>query len=131
MNRLTVLYDGNCGFCVTCRWWLADQPAFIPLEFVPAGSPEATRRFPDLHEAGELSVVSDDGQVWTGASAWIMCLFALEDYRELAIRLSTPRLMPVARRLFEAVSNGRGKISRWFGLKSEDQLFEALHREEA
>ena len=38
MNRLTLLYDAKCGFCVTCRHWLGQQPKFLEMDFVPARS---------------------------------------------------------------------------------------------
>src|SRR5258706_533625 len=130
MEGLTVLYDADCGFCVTCRWWLADQPAFVPLDFLAVGSPEAQRRFPTLGEAvhgKELTVVDEEGGVYTGPPAFLMCLWALEDWRELSLRLGSPVLQPLARRVFEMISANRGRISRWLHLKTEDEL--AAHLE--
>ncbi|MBK7643357.1 MAG: DUF393 domain-containing protein [Planctomycetes bacterium] len=45
VGRLTVLYDAQCGLCRRARRWLEAQPAYVPLEFVAAGSP-AARAFP-------------------------------------------------------------------------------------
>ena len=49
MNRLTILYDPHCGFCVKCRGWLIQQPKYVEMEFLPSGSSEAQRRFPELN----------------------------------------------------------------------------------
>ncbi|WP_373682202.1 MULTISPECIES: thiol-disulfide oxidoreductase DCC family protein [Streptomyces] len=90
---LTVLYDARCSLCTFLRDWLGKQAQLVPLRFVPAGSDEARRRFPELdHEAtlGEITVVGDGGQVYTGAVAWVVTLWALREYRPLAHRLSTP-----------------------------------------
>ena len=99
MERLYVLYDSRCGLCSWAKRWLLRQPAFLDLKFIPAGSPLAARLFPGLSRPGdppeELVVVSDQGGVYRDASAWIMCLFALEEYREWAGRLTHPLLRPL------------------------------------
>jgi predicted DCC family thiol-disulfide oxidoreductase YuxK len=127
MKQLTVLYDAACGFCVRCRWWLAKQPQFVPLEFIPSASREVALRFPGLGILrDELAVVADDGAVYRGTIAWIMCLWALVEYRELAMRMSNPLLMPLARRVFELVSANRRRIARWLGVASEAEIAETL-----
>lgn len=63
---LTVLFDARCGLCTRARHWLERQSALVPLEFVPAASPEARMRFPGLDPAAtldDLTVVGDDGEV--------------------------------------------------------------------
>ena len=77
---LTVLYDVRCALCCRARAWLADQPKYVPMAFVAAGSNEAKRRFPGLdHDSTleELTVVGWGGEVYRGAKAWVMCLWAL------------------------------------------------------
>ena len=116
MKRLTVLYDMHCPLCRRCRGWLERQPAFVPLVFLPLQSAETECRFPGigkLHPEKEMVVISDTGDVWQGGSAWVMCLWALREYREWAQRLAHPALLPLARRACEAVSENRHKISRW------------------
>ena len=91
MKCLYVLFDADCELCVRCRNWLAQQPAFVPLVFMAFQSDEAQRRFPGidaLKPDEQLLVISDEGAVYRGAHAWIMCLWALENYREHAQRLS-------------------------------------------
>lgn len=102
ITRLTVLYDADCVVCRTARAWLASRAQLVPLDFVPAGSEEAGRRFPALDPAetlADITVVADDGGVYTGDSAWLICLWALDDYRGLAARLARPGLRPAARRM--------------------------------
>src|SRR5688572_30039373 len=106
MNKLTVLYDAECGFCVRCRWWLLNQPRFVDMEFLPAGGPDARRRYPELTTSGaveELIVVDDEGGVYRGAHAWLMCLWALMEYREWSGWLASPALLPLARGAFALV----------------------------
>lgn len=110
MEQLTIIYDARCELCRRIRSWLEAQPAYVRLDFVAAGSDEARRRFPDLdHVAAleELTVVSDAGDVYAGAQGWLMCLWALRDYRAWALRLGTPALMPQARRIITWVSQNR------------------------
>lgn len=100
VRLLTVLHDPACPLCRHLSGWLARQRQLVPLEFVPAASAEARRRFPDVdHDAslGEITVVADTGEVWTGHHAFVICLWALADHRPLAHRLSTPAGLPLAR----------------------------------
>lgn len=100
VRGLTVLYDAECSLCAYLRDWLVRQPQLVPLEPVPAGSEEARRRFPGLdHRAtlDEITVVGDTGQVYRGAAAWIVTLWALREHRPLAHRLSTPAGAKLAR----------------------------------
>ena len=42
-------------------------------------------------------MVGDDGSVWTGPHAWVMCLWATAAHRPLAERLARPSGLPLAR----------------------------------
>ena len=121
MQTLTVLYDARCNLCSHIRSWLEAQPSYVTLDFVPAGSDEARRRFPQLNHATttqELTVVSDAGDVYLEANAWIMCLWALRDYRAWSLRMSTPELLPLARRIVLWVALNRFR----FGTRTLDDL---------
>jgi predicted DCC family thiol-disulfide oxidoreductase YuxK len=124
---LTVLYDARCGFCLACRRWLEGQPQLVALEFLAAGSREARERFPTLAaETEELIVVSDEGGVYRGSHAWIVCLWALDEYREWSFRLARPALLPLARDLFEWVSKRRRGLSWLLGIRSDHELAAVL-----
>ena len=115
---LTVLYDSRCALCRRARIWLEEQPKYVTMAFVEAGSAEARKRFPDLdHDAtlAELTVVGWGGEVYRDAKGWLMCLWALKKYRSAALRLSTPELMPVARRIIAWVSRQRFQIAEAAG----------------
>jgi ankyrin repeat protein/predicted DCC family thiol-disulfide oxidoreductase YuxK len=129
IDKLWVLYDPTCGFCVSCRRWLERQPAWVPFEFLPAASEAASEMFPGL--AGtreELTVIASDGSVYRSDSGWLMCLWALREYRALAERLSSPALLPYARAAFELVARNRKEISHTLGLLPEPQLQAELGR---
>jgi ankyrin repeat protein/predicted DCC family thiol-disulfide oxidoreductase YuxK len=129
LEKLWVLYDPSCGFCASCRRWLERQPAWVPLEFVPAGSPEALELFPVLADTREeLTVVGNDGSVYRADRGWLVCLWSLQEYRGLAERLSTPALLPYARQAFEVVARNRKEISKTLGLMPEEELRAQLGR---
>jgi predicted DCC family thiol-disulfide oxidoreductase YuxK len=111
VRRLTVLYDADCSLCAFLSDWLRRQRQLVPLELVPAGSPEAARRFPGLdHRAtlDEITVVGDAGQVYRSAAAWIVVLWALREHRPLAHRLSTPYGARLAKGAVLAAAKWRG-----------------------
>jgi len=116
MNRLTVLYDDQCALCVGCRDWMSRQPAYVTLEFLPSSRAETRGRYGVLPWIGDkLVVVADDGRVWAGSAAFLVCLWALREYREWSYRLSGPALAPLAERFFRVLSAKRRRIAGLFG----------------
>jgi predicted DCC family thiol-disulfide oxidoreductase YuxK len=93
LSWLTVLYDADCPICRRSRDWLAGQAQLVPLVFVPAASAQARAAFPGLDHEGTLrkiTVIGDNGSVYTGDRAWLVCLWALRAWRSAAIRFSRP-----------------------------------------
>jgi predicted DCC family thiol-disulfide oxidoreductase YuxK len=112
---LTVLYDEGCPFCRSVRSWLERQPTYVPLTFLPAGSPAARAVFPALDHARtlrEVTVVGDGGQVYEGDAAWIACLWATRVHRVTANRLATPAGRPLARAAVAAAARLRNATAR-------------------
>ncbi len=102
VRRLTVLYDQDCPLCCHVRGWLERQEQLVPLDFVPAGTPQARQRFPALDHARtlrEITVVGDSGQVYEDAAAWVVVLWALHAFRRTAHRFSSPNGARLARSL--------------------------------
>lgn len=100
IRRITVLYDARCPLCVAVGDWLARRPKLVAVDLIAAGSPRARNRYPDLdHDRTlrEVTVIGDAGQVYSGAHAWVVCLWALRGYRTLANRLSSPAGLPLAK----------------------------------
>jgi predicted DCC family thiol-disulfide oxidoreductase YuxK len=128
MKTLYVLYDSECGFCVHCVRWLSPKPQSVELKFIPRNSLDIPCRFPHLYLdkcPDELVVVGDDGSVYFGAKAWIMCLYSLDEFREWSLRLSSPALLPFAKKAVAMFAKNRLKISALLGL-SDDQLAKTL-----
>jgi predicted DCC family thiol-disulfide oxidoreductase YuxK len=113
---LTVLYDATCSLCVRCAHFLSRSVRLVDMEIVSCQTEEARERFGGVPWLGEeLVVVSDEGEVWIGAAAFLMCLWALRDYREWSYRLSGPELSSVAQRFFMAISSNRRRIGAFLG----------------
>ena len=112
ISTFTVLYDAGCPICRAARAWLGNRAQLVPLQFVPAGSTEARRRFPELDHAAtlrDLTVIADTGEVYVEDGAWLACLWALADYRGIADRLGSPAMLPVARGLIGAAAAVRNQ----------------------
>jgi len=122
-----IVYDADCGLCTRAKNWIQQQGPLIVLDFVPTGSSEARRRFPQL-PAGELAVVANTGDVWFGNHAWIACLWALKEYRDLAFRLTSPPLALLAREAFVVVSKNRQTLSSMLQLRSDRELEQQLRK---
>jgi len=127
MRYMTVAYDPQCGLCSRVGGWLLKQPKWVALRLVPRD--RAAELYPALAERiarDELVIVSDDGSVYFGDHAWLMCLYALRNYRHWAKRLSSPALLPLARQAFTVLSANRRRVSRWLGMLSDAELASEL-----
>jgi len=112
---LTVVYDETCPLCRRCRHWLETQPTHVRLEFVAAGSDEARRRYGGLPWLGsELVIASAAGEVWVGPSAFLMALWATQQYRPWSYRLSGNAFTPLAEWFFKTVSSNRRLLGGLF-----------------
>jgi predicted DCC family thiol-disulfide oxidoreductase YuxK len=127
VKSITILYDAACGLCTYAKDWIRAQSALVGIEFLAAGSPEARRAFPQI-VPGELAVVADTGEVWLGNRAWIVCLWALREYRNLAFRLTSPALLLLSREAFVTVSRNRLTLSRLLGLRDPLEIEHQLRR---
>jgi predicted DCC family thiol-disulfide oxidoreductase YuxK len=130
MDALFVLYDETCGFCCRCAEWIKRQPAHLHVECLPAGDLETRERFPVARgdAKDELIAVDSDGGVYRDTDAFIVALWALRDWREWSLRLSSDALKPMARRFFDLGSSWRHGVSKLFGLTSDAQVRAHLER---
>jgi predicted DCC family thiol-disulfide oxidoreductase YuxK len=126
---MTIVYDAACGLCTRLKDWIEEQAPLVRLEFAVSGSTDVRSRFPRL-PVGELAVVADTGEVWIGNRAWIVCLWALRDYRDLAVRLTSPLLLIMAREAFAVVSKNRAALSSLLRLRGQRDIEQVLRKVE-
>lgn len=111
--ELTVYFDGDCGLCKRIARWLETQPKNVPVHCVPAQSQQARELCPfdpdDL--LARVTVIASDGAVYRGTNAWLVCLWALRNYRSWSLRLSSGALRPLAEVLFASIT-GLASMSR-------------------
>ena len=125
VTGISILYDGECGLCTRTKQWIMQQTPLVNIELIAAGSGEARRRFLGLKQ-GELAVIGDTGEVWLGNQAWLVCLWALRDYRAFALRLKGPLLLSMAKQAFAVVSRHRSALSELLNLRSEREIEQRL-----
>jgi predicted DCC family thiol-disulfide oxidoreductase YuxK len=109
---------------------MGKQTSAFTLEFIAAGSPRALELFPTITGGvKELVAITDEGDVYRGDDAFLICLYALDAYRSWSYRLARPALRPFARRAFEMLSTNRTKISELLSLAGDEAVVCVLERD--
>jgi predicted DCC family thiol-disulfide oxidoreductase YuxK len=112
-GQVTVIYDGNCGFCR--RWverirrWDRDQR----IGFLPYQSPELATRFPQVSRAEctqRIHLVEPEGPVFKGAAAGREVLRQLPGGRLWVLPLQVPGSMLVAERVYTWITKRWGPV---------------------
>jgi predicted DCC family thiol-disulfide oxidoreductase YuxK len=125
MKQLTVFYDERCELCRRCRDWLRRQPTFVDLQFIPLQSAMLEARYPALaayRPEEEILVIADNGGLYRGGGAWLMCLWATQTYREWSLRLASPVLYPLIRKFVTLVSHNRLALSSLLSTKAPEDV---------
>ncbi|MEM0970682.1 MAG: DUF393 domain-containing protein [Verrucomicrobiota bacterium] len=128
----TVLYDGDCPFCIfqmkmlTWMDWL-DQARLRPISDPAAAAlaPHLTRQ--DLLEA--MHCITPSGDIHRGARAIRHLSWRMPMLVPLALFLSIPGVIWVAEKVYDVVSRNRHVISRLFGCKDACALVPQRERD--
>ena len=56
-------------------------------------------------------MISDGGEIYLGVKAWLVCLWALREYRAMALRWSSPDRRQLARRFVAWITRNRGTLN--------------------
>ena len=107
VRALTVLFDPDCPVCRAAKQWLMARRPLIDVRFVAVDSPLAVQRFPELDMAAcreVITVVTDEGYVYRGDLAFIMCLWAMRRTRSLALRMASGRRATLLKAMVGATS---------------------------
>lgn len=133
MRKLYVLYDEDCGFCRRVMRWITHQRQLVTLIPLPRQSIAARQMFaPVIDAAGddEMVAVADDGGVYRGTSAYLVCMWALKRTRRWSYRLARPALRPLVRGAFATLARNRLALSKLLGVSNDQQLAQELRRRE-
>ena len=119
-RHLTVLYDGDCGFCSLTVDVLRDLDLDTRMEFVPLQHARRHPERPELAAAAEeyplaesIHVLRDDGRVRAGGEAVLEILQALPAGWLFRPWWFVPGLPAVLDRGYAAIARRRGTLSRW------------------
>lgn len=80
MDRPTLIYDGECGFCRRAVAWYQAHDTDRRLTYLARQSPERSARFPQLDApqyAGSMQLVMPDGSIRSGERAAATALSSL------------------------------------------------------
>jgi predicted DCC family thiol-disulfide oxidoreductase YuxK len=117
-DRCTVIYDGQCRFCVKSKERIerlsrSDKSASV--RFIPYQSAEAEQVLGPDYRPGRPDVaylIGIDGNVHQGLDAILPLLLGIRGGSLLMALLRMPVLKPVAHRLYRFIARNR---YRWFG----------------
>ena len=131
IHRIEVFYDGRCGMCCSFHEWINRQPRAYEIGFVPYQSEVAEKIFPGigtLDPAREMIVRTDEGEIFRGAEAWVLCLNSCENYQMAARKLAGPRVLPVAIHACRVLAANRHALSNVFFRSKDKKVRAELHR---
>ena len=87
-------------------------------------------KFPGVEayrEKNSFLAVTDERAVYAGPQVFVVCLFALEWYRDWAERLSDPALLPFAAGAINFFASLDGKIPCWVEELNDAELIDLLY----
>jgi predicted DCC family thiol-disulfide oxidoreductase YuxK len=121
VSAIAVLYDADCPTCQRAKAWLEGEVQLVPITFVAAGSEEARRRFPSLdHDRSlrDVTVLADDGSVFHKDRAWIVILWSLARWRDVADHFAPRLRRPILRLIASLVDRRRrAQKARRYGVE--------------
>lgn len=130
INKIEVYYDGRCGMCCTFHEWLNKQERATEVDFIPYQSERAVEVFPEilnLDPATEMVVRTDEGEIYKGAEAWVLCLHSCKAFQGVAHRMANPMLLPLAKKTCNLLAANRHKLSGVFFKKKNNEVVAELH----
>lgn len=131
ITKIEVFYDGRCGMCCSFHEWINRQPRAYRIDFIPYQSPDAEKVFPGigtLDPAREMIVRTDDGNIYRGAEAWVLCLYSCTNHQVAAKKLASPGMLSVAIRACRVLAANRHSLSKVFFRRKDNAVRETLHQ---
>ncbi len=132
-KTIEVFYDTRCGMCCTFIEWLEKQERACELVSYDYQSGEAETVFPGLvdYHPEKMMVVRVDGEVvYQGGEGWVCCLWSCNKYQDVAKKMNSKLLLPMAKKFCYLVSNHRFKISKLFFRKKNKEITDEIEAEQ-
>jgi predicted DCC family thiol-disulfide oxidoreductase YuxK len=126
---IDIFYDSRCDICSSFIKWLRQQPCSCNVNYVSYQSARAEEWFQSM-AVGEferqLVVRNDSGGMYRGAAAWVQCMLVCLSYADLAERLSSPLLMPVAQKACHLVACNERTLREIFSVQNDEEVLAEL-----
>jgi predicted DCC family thiol-disulfide oxidoreductase YuxK len=115
MPQMTLIFDGDCGFCKGWVERIRRRDAVQAVEFLAYQSEERKKRYPnirdeDFQKGGYLYF--PDGTFYHGADAAPHILRALPSWKWLSYFFAIPGFQTVARLFYSLIARNRRHLSR-------------------
>ena len=114
INRLILIYDGNCSLCRKSIDWIQKREVGDVIEYLPCQSKERKTRFPEMTEETCLSAIQlilPDGRVLSGEKAFPEIFKYLRGWRYLAFFFRIPGVNLLSPVVYRWIANHRYTIS--------------------
>lgn len=134
LGKIEVFYDGRCGMCCSFHEWINRQPRAYEIDFIPYQAARAEKVFPGigtLDPAREMIVRTNQGEIYRGAEAWVLCLYSCANHQNTAMKLATPGMLSVAIRACRVLAANRHSLSKVFFRRKDKEVRETLHQMQA
>ena len=126
---IDIFYDSRCDICSSFIKWLRQQPCSCNVNYVSYQSGRGEEWFQSM-AMGELErqlvVRNDSGGMYRGAAAWVQCMLVCLSYADLAERLSSPLLMPVAQKACHLAACNERTLREIFSVQNDEEVLAEL-----
>ena len=125
LTQLEIIYDDRCALCQRCAAKLTTEPAYIKLKPISRTHAANHHQYKHLMQnigQDEMVAVGNDGSVYRGEKAYLMCLWATRRWRKLSIRLSRPALRGAVRSACHLIARSRHLISGLISVDDDEQI---------
>ena len=115
-ERLTVLFDSDCGFCTRSAGLLRRLDRARRLDLVPLQAAAALGDAPPERVLLERMHVRDAAGRWSiGGAAWLRIADAVPALRPLAWYGRLPFIRPLVEPIYALIANNRHRLGRLLG----------------
>jgi predicted DCC family thiol-disulfide oxidoreductase YuxK len=131
MERLTLIYDGECPFCRRAAAWALQHARANILEILPCQNEERERRFPEITRAqcmAAMQLVMPDGRVYSGEDALPPLMERMKGWHWVARVLRWPGIRHVSPAAYRWFANHRYALAAIAGHKHTESCSNGVNK---